>query len=34
MGEIIRIEQVKDVLIPFKGQNTIPDFLVAHLYGF
>ena len=33
MREIIRIEQVKDVLVPFNGQNTIPDFLVAHLYG-
>ena len=33
MVEIIRTEQVQDVLIPFNGQNTIPDFLVAHLYG-
>ena len=33
MGEIIKIEQIKDVLVPFNGQKTIPDFLVAHLYG-
>lgn len=33
MKEIIRVENVQNVLIPFNGQNTIPDFLVAHLYG-
>ena len=33
MCNIIRIEDVKKVIMPLRGHNVIPDFLVAHLYG-
>lgn len=33
MDNIIRIEDVKKAIVPSKGYDAIPDFLVAHLYG-
>ena len=33
MCNIIKIEDVKKVIMPLRGHNVIPDFLVAHLYG-
>lgn len=32
MSDIIKIEDVKKVIIPLRGHYIIPDFLVAHLY--
>ena len=33
MSDIIKIEDVKKFIMPLRGHNVIPDFLVAHLYG-
>lgn len=33
MSNIVRIEDVKNVIVPLRGIDVIPDFLVAHLYG-
>lgn len=33
MSGIIRIDDVKKFIVPLKGQDVIPDFLVSHLYG-
>lgn len=33
MSNIVRIEDVKKVIVPLRGIDVIPDFLVAHLYG-
>lgn len=33
MDKLVKIEDVKNVIVNFNGSNTIPDFLVAHLYG-
>lgn len=33
MGNIVKIEDVKKVIVPLRGIDVIPDFLVAHLYG-
>ncbi len=33
MANIIKIEDVKSMIVPLRGVDVIPDFLVAHLYG-
>ncbi len=33
MAEIIKIEDVRSMIVPLRGVDVIPDFLVAHLYG-
>ena len=33
MSDIIKIEDVKKFIMPLRGHNVIPDFLVANLYG-
>lgn len=33
MNDLVKIEDVKRSIVPLRGQNVIPDFLVAHLYG-
>lgn len=33
MSNIVKIEDVKNVIVPLRGIDVIPDFLVAHLYG-
>ena len=33
MDNIVKIEEVKGMIIPLKGTDVIPDFLVAKLYG-
>ncbi len=33
MADIIKIEDVKSMIVPLRGVDVIPDFLVAHLYG-
>jgi len=33
MSNIVKIEDVKRVIVPLRGIDVIPDFLVAHLYG-
>lgn len=33
MSDLIKIEDVKKVIVPLRGNDVIPDFLVAHLYG-
>lgn len=33
MDKLVKIEDVKNVIVNFNGNKTIPDFLVAHLYG-
>ena len=33
MGNIIRFEEVNDKIVQLRGQNVIPDFAVAELYG-
>lgn len=33
MSDIVKIEDVKKAILPLRGQDVIPDFLVAQLYG-
>lgn len=33
MSDIVKIEDVKRSILPLRGQEVIPDFLVAQLYG-
>ncbi len=33
MADIVKLEDVKNVIVSLKGVEVIPDFLVAHLYG-
>ncbi len=33
MTDIVKLEDVKNVIVPLRGVEVIPDFLVAHLYG-
>ena len=33
MADIVKLEDVKNAIVPLKGVEVIPDFLVAHLYG-
>jgi len=33
MSNVVKIEDVKKVIVPLRGIDVIPDFLVAHLYG-
>lgn len=33
MSDLVKIEDVKRVILPLRGQDVIPDFLVAQLYG-
>ncbi len=33
MTDIVKLADVKNVIVPLRGIDVIPDFLVAHLYG-
>lgn len=33
MADIVKLEDVKNAIVPLRGVEVIPDFLVAHLYG-
>lgn len=33
MTDIVKLEDVKNAIVPLRGVEVIPDFLVAHLYG-
>ena len=33
MAEIVKLEEVREAIVPLRGIEVIPDFLVAHLYG-
>lgn len=33
MGRIVKIEEIKNMIVPLRGTEIIPDFLVASLYG-